>query len=63
MWIGLARPEIVNTQADQYRPVFKNPVHMDVKPAARTSDPEGCCGRYNTLSRIISSATRRQVAV
>src|ERR1700721_726399 len=49
MWIGLARPEIVNTQADKYPPVFANPVHMDVKPAARTSDPESCCGGKNTL--------------
>jgi hypothetical protein len=45
MWIGIACPEIVNTQADQYRPVFTNPVHLDVKPAYRTSDPESRCGR------------------
>lgn len=42
MWIGLARPEIVNTQADQYRPVFRNPVHLDVQPPTRRRGSEPC---------------------
>ena len=32
------------------RPVFTNPIQLDVKPAARTSDLETCCGPSNASS-------------